>query len=251
VIQGAAETLADRLRRLLRSARAIPVDPYAVAHALGVDEIVTNSQMIEDGRLERIDGHIRISLTTRGNAQRQRFTLAHELGHLLLADSGQDTIARRMRTDDDVERFCDSFAAALLLPRPLMNSSARTKPPRLDTLRELAGITNVSMAAVTVRLAETCGWRVALLHWKRWPTGWTYRWGAAVPRVLYRTLRSAPSTSDELDRLAAVGRNDQRGSVTMRSATSEIALPGEFSVFPRSALALVAFPDDRPASTPR
>jgi len=241
--QGAAEHVAGRLRGMVPSAGCVPVDPYDIARQLGITEIAYSGEMLEDGRLERDGGHLRVTLATRGNDRRRRFTLAHEIGHLLLADPGHGIIARRMRTDDEVERFCDSFAAALLLPRPVVVSVARGRTPTLQLVRDLGDRLQVSMAAVTVRLAEVCCWDRSLLHWKRSGSSWTYRWGAAVPRPVYRTLKSSPTTSSELDALAAAGTGDQIGQITMRAGSRDIDLAGEFSVFSRSAIGLARLLD--------
>lgn len=47
----------------------------------------------------------------------QIFTLAHELGHLCLAESALDDANARALPDQDLERWCNRFAAELLVPR--------------------------------------------------------------------------------------------------------------------------------------
>lgn len=60
-----------------------------------------------DGVSEIIEDHPFICLTKNANHFRQRFTLAHELGHLVLdIDEGSDE-----------ESVCDIFASSLLLPK--------------------------------------------------------------------------------------------------------------------------------------
>jgi hypothetical protein len=239
---GLAERVAAQLRTHLPLARTFPVDVEGLARQLGVNEILRVDDLVEDGRLERRDGHVRVLLAARSNRQRQRYTLAHEIGHLLLADPDRDTIARRMKTDDEVERFCDGFAAALLLPRDIINADYRAMPRTLAVLRRIAEQSDTSLAAATVRLHEVAGWPQALLHWKRSDRGWTYRWGAAVPMTYHRRLRSAPDTSARLDDLALRSRSDQEAEITMRVGPAVIRLDGEISVRGRSAVGLIAFP---------
>ena len=71
-----------------------PVDVERLARQLGVDEIV-RAPLVEDGRLERRRGSTRIRLRNDISHQRMRFTIAHELGHLLLSDPASDLVARR------------------------------------------------------------------------------------------------------------------------------------------------------------
>jgi len=242
---GIAEHLATEVRRYLPVARTLPVDVSEVAHQLGIDEIIRVPNLIEDGRLEQRDGHVRVLLSSRANPLRQRYTLAHEIAHLLLADPQRELIARRMKADDEVERFCDNFAAALLLPRALVLADYRQGPHTLATVRHLAARTNTSLAAATVRLNEVAGWPQALLHWKRGDRGWRYRWGAGVPTALHRSLRSAPETSGLLDELRDRGNRDQTADIPIRVGRSSMSVPGDISIQGRSAIALVTFPSVR------
>lgn len=60
---------------------------------------------------------------------RQRFTIAHELGHWFLRSSNRSwgSCATKKR-DTDIERWCDRFAAALLMPsQAVLEHLRRTK----------------------------------------------------------------------------------------------------------------------------
>jgi hypothetical protein len=248
---GVAEYLAAQVRRCLPVARTLPVDVSTLARQLGIDEIICVPNLIEDGRLEQRDGHVRVLLSSRANPHRQRYTLAHEIAHLLLADPRREVIARRMKADDEVERFCDNFAAALLLPRALILADYRQGPHTLATVRHLAARTDTSLAAAAVRLNEVGGWPHALLHWKRGDRGWRYRWGAGVPTALHRRLRSALETSGLLDELRDRGSRDQTADIPMRVGRSGISVPGDISIRGHSAIALVTFPAVGPGSDRR
>src|SRR3954469_9322341 len=83
---------ADRLDRSVETLLATlgyPAEPplplEEIARSLGVDEI-ERVALLEEGRLERTKHGTRILLNAHARPQRQRFTLAHELGHLILAD---------------------------------------------------------------------------------------------------------------------------------------------------------------------
>ena len=81
---------------------------------------------------------------------RVRFTMLHELGHLLLMMPGDLDIAT-------IERICDAFAGAVLLPADiLLQEFGRNRTvismPELRRIKELYG---VSVAAIMVRARQT------------------------------------------------------------------------------------------------
>lgn len=109
--------LADRLvSAVAELGGGVPVDLDRVADALGVSAIV-RAPMIEDGRTTWEEGRSRIELRDDRPAERAPFTLAHEIGHILIARD--QTVARRTRDlhADDVETLCDWIAASILMPR--------------------------------------------------------------------------------------------------------------------------------------
>jgi Zn-dependent peptidase ImmA (M78 family)/transcriptional regulator with XRE-family HTH domain len=90
----------------------------------------------------------------------QRFTLAHELAHVLFhLDQPRVAIVSRAREVDDQERFANAFAGELLVPGPaLIELSEELQPwERLDdagTAVRLADRFDVSYAALLVRLRQ-------------------------------------------------------------------------------------------------
>ncbi len=95
-----------------------------------------------------------VVLQAGANRNRQRFTAAHELGHLALTFNTQ--------TLDDIqeERWCDRFGAALLMPRPDVEAFAARVTTVADWLT-FGRAFNVSFRAAARRLWEVC--RVALV----------------------------------------------------------------------------------------
>jgi predicted nucleic acid-binding Zn-ribbon protein len=72
---------------------------------------------------------------------RQRFTIAHELGHLVLHADG---------TDESSEREADQFASALLIPREMLRQAV-AETSDLDVLRRRF---NVSREALWIALKD-------------------------------------------------------------------------------------------------
>ena len=98
-----------------------------------------------------------IVVTRNARRERQRFSLAHELGHLALAEHGVP-IAESLRTarDKQVERWCDQFASHLLMPeawiqQEINGSSLHDLYASLDGL---AAKYQVSFEAFAIRITE-------------------------------------------------------------------------------------------------
>jgi hypothetical protein len=115
---------------------AVPVDVFAIARASGLT--VTVGAFDHAGLLR--DGTV-IEVPSRDPLSRQRFTVAHELGHATL---------RHEVPEDRIEVEANAFAAELLLPRPALAQAvsdglgfraivARFQSSRQATLHALSG----------------------------------------------------------------------------------------------------------------
>ena len=91
-----------------------------------------------------------IAVSRQGDCVRKRFTIAHELAHLLLdfSDCGEK----------DHEKLCHAFAGALLLPEKIIREEFGGVRKRVTQweLKKLKGIYGISMQAIMAR-AHTLG----------------------------------------------------------------------------------------------
>jgi Zn-dependent peptidase ImmA (M78 family)/transcriptional regulator with XRE-family HTH domain len=78
-------------------------------HGLLVVTVETTEDSKFDGLATAADGHCILVVNKLKPGDRQRFTLAHELAHILLDDRFDGTV--------DIERACNRFAGAFLVPR--------------------------------------------------------------------------------------------------------------------------------------
>lgn len=200
-----AERLGAALLTLTGAAKP-PVPLVNLATILGARAVRFQPDLIEDGRVVWQEGGPVIELRrprTQTERARQRFTLAHEIAHLALAHPDRiGMVARRVPTlsPSAEESFCDSVAAALLMPRNWMIQSSRSEPISLNLLRSLGGLANVSMSACAARLAEL-GRTSMLLRWRRAADGrWILAGMAGVPRRYVGTIGLPDGTQREVER---------------------------------------------------
>ena len=193
--------LADRLVRTVeRLGGPVPVDLEQIAASLGVTEIVA-TDMVEDGRTTSSVGRLRIELRADRPSTRTRFTLAHEIGHILI--DGDESVARRTHAleTDAIEKLCDRIAASILMPRDWISTYSLRDRYNLSLIRLIAHKADVSLAAATVRLAEVSDRTCVLLRWQRAPSRWVVIGQAAVPRQYSGGIQATPETSEEFDAL--------------------------------------------------
>jgi hypothetical protein len=225
---------ADVLKCHATSAMA-PVDVHRLAECMGISHIVERRGH-GDGRLE-VDGTTtRIVVRPSTPPARQRFTIAHELGHFYLRQT-----EGRALTPSKEERFCNQFAAAVLMPQQWTQERGINEE-NLATLFTFAADAEVSLSAALLRLHQLCGWRRSLLRWRS--DGETWHLSAATGLPSHTPLpASAPTTSSILDRASTDGAFEH-WILPLVLGDSVIDTYADLSIRRRGA---VAFVDLRPA----
>ena len=133
--------------------KELPVDPTAIARAL-------KAQVVEDNLLGDISGQFSldddgavIRFNPREPRVRQRFTIAHEIGHYVLAhgDNFRDPLRNFSASNyDPKEVGANRFAAALLMPEIAIEYWVMSQG--VTDLSVLAEKFDVSEAAMKYRL---------------------------------------------------------------------------------------------------
>lgn len=105
------EIIADTVRDAWQLGRNLIPDMIDTLEAHGILVIVTDKDDVGkfDGLAGTVGGKPMISLSQHWPGDRQRFTLSHELGHLVLHE--------RLADDLNEEQACNRFAGAFLLPQ--------------------------------------------------------------------------------------------------------------------------------------
>jgi hypothetical protein len=134
---------------------------FALAHEVGVSvEQVPTEQF--DGMICRDDkGTSRVTLTTLSSRVRQRFTLAHELGHWLLREtsaSNQEVAFRKAgwhgHADSEEERISNLLAAEILMPMHYIDRQLQLRAVSYSFIKHVAARFDVSFRAAMRRVAD-------------------------------------------------------------------------------------------------
>lgn len=100
---------------LLADVHADPTDLDSLAEKLDV-EVAVRAGLPVTGMLLDVHGRFNVVLAAEQPSPRRRFTLAHELAHVLLAHHAETTD----RLGTSVEVLCDRIAEEILMPTALM-----------------------------------------------------------------------------------------------------------------------------------
>ena len=140
----------------------LPVDVEAIAKKSGIDVRYDFPEVDEEtgydisGRIDtQDDGSRIITVSSIDHPERQRFTLAHELGHHFMNHGDRhrkDTFGAPPNNPEDrrKEWEANEFAAALLMPKKSIDLVIEKMEH--PTVSKLADVFNVSEQAMRIRL---------------------------------------------------------------------------------------------------
>ncbi|HEY4266954.1 MAG TPA: ImmA/IrrE family metallo-endopeptidase [Galbitalea sp.] len=166
--QRTLEHVLAREAERLRTARALPLDLEPVLADLGIGlrtEMPTSSRR-GHGWLQRVGPTWQIVVDASTSSARQRYTIAHELGHYVVeAWTGYRPSTKREYWM--LETACQRFAADLLAPRQEVMSALGPGTPSAAALIEAAdrliATTGLSLEAAARRVVDTASYPAAAL----------------------------------------------------------------------------------------
>lgn len=167
--QNPVDVIVDRARDLVVRARdegwnGPPFDPLVLADLLGIP-VVANADVL-DARSVPEDGEVRIEFNPNRAAGRRRFSIAHEVAHLLFEDHA-DAVRERLqkadqRSDDwQLEMLCNIAAAEIIMPVGSF-SELRSEAPDLHHLLDLRKRLDVSIEAILLRAVHLTDQSIAM-----------------------------------------------------------------------------------------
>lgn len=146
----------------------IPVDLEAIGASWGVQTVIKRELDVA-GLLYRLDnGRTVVFLNERDSGGRQRFSWAHELGHIVMADQMVPQVSCRQgkMIDKNLERSCDVIATELLMPREVFHQVAERIGWTLNAVRELSRRFQVTVQAAALRLLELSNVPLMMSVWQ-------------------------------------------------------------------------------------
>ncbi len=132
-----------------------PRGPEALVEELGIS--VRESEMSGcDGWCLARDNRVIIRINSRLGSTRRRFTLAHELGHLILGIPGivGESYEQMLSSDLDDEKRVNELASEILLPDLIVKQVIPDLPIVSAALKRLAKKANVSELAAAIRVCN-------------------------------------------------------------------------------------------------
>lgn len=133
----------------------LPVDIVRVCRQLGIQVKYYKPENQTDGRSLIIAGEPVIFVRRECSRQRIRFTIAHELGHILLGHVGKYSLVNREPSPNDnpIEREANVFASRLLAPACVLYGCG------VKTANEISTLCDISSQAAEYRMK-----RLAVLY---------------------------------------------------------------------------------------
>ena len=174
-------------------------------------------------------------------AERQRFTLAHEIAHLFLdEDATRQVWLRTPRGANEqahhaIESFCDDLAGRILMPRSWLSKDLKGKSPRPSFLLELADKYTVSRQAFCIRAVKFLDRPYHVAEWSRQDgtrAGQVLRkssWqGAArgMSRIMPNTIGIRTRIGEMLADCLARGTAAYSGEIDLETKTEAVEMRG-------------------------
>jgi len=156
---------------------------------------------------------------------RQRFTIAHELGHFILHRNQQqkfscdkENVYYGIDTARAIEREADDFAGNLLMPCDLLRDWISSRRIDLHVLSAIAKRFQVSFEALCLRFIKFTTQRAILVYWDNGYVKYEWRSSSAV-KTRARIRRNGDPAEPPKDTLAADASVEQeRNGIEMSAA---------------------------------
>jgi IrrE N-terminal-like domain len=171
---------AEQILRNLGVTQPDEIDVEAIAWSLGARVKYEKLDHCE-ARIVGADDAAIITVNSKASAERQRFSVCHEIGHwiyhrkrMLLCPA--DEIERPSAEGMTLERVADRFASELLMPAYIFGPIAEgLGRPSMHVVRKLAEIFGASQTATAIRLVEMSQEPMVLVCYGRGGRRWFAR----------------------------------------------------------------------------
>ena len=152
----------------------------SIATFLEVREIVSRPVDVAGMVVPIPDGYV-VILNEKDSEQKNQYTIAHELGHLVIAHAKANgvpadsqincTAFRKGPNDSNEERMCEAIAAEMLMPAEMFAAKVASFGTTLASVPRLAAIFGTSITATTLRYWELLPQPALIIKWNRVKSG--------------------------------------------------------------------------------
>ncbi len=206
---------------------ALPVDIESIAQTFGVTRIESR-KMSADGYLGKtVEGGLLIRYRNDVSRERARFTVAHEIGHIILARvQGSDVTDPAFRIaggSNAEEAAVNRIAAELLMPETLVRNHLRTRQGSWDLVWQIRRRFRVSTMAFVLRLLELANLPAVFFRISTLPSRGEIRYRCRTserPQLLF-----GHQIEMEARRILADAENDAPTPLTVFLGDSETIIP--------------------------
>lgn len=211
-----------------------PVDPVAILRAqTGISFRRGHFGDAFDGLLEWRDEHFwiysNLSRIGQPESSRERFTIAHELGHYfidehrnaLIGGVGRHPSFSEFQSDELAEREADLFASRLLMPTQAFASAKPKKPQGIPDILALRKQFKTSIISTAIRYVSLANFFCAVIKWDDDRFEWSWTSEETYEKRYWRTIRSADFLPrDSATRMVMRGESDPSGIVERGAVAS-------------------------------
>lgn len=132
---------------------SIPISLNNITKKFGI-KTISNNSLKDDALLFIENGSYKIEFSKPKNWKRQRFTIAHEIFHVIIYELFHDIIDFSKVDISELERLCDKGASELLIPTKSIKADVNTSKLTVDFLNKLSERYKVSFSAVCWKINQ-------------------------------------------------------------------------------------------------
>ena len=152
----AAKVIEESVGDAIRSRATLHVPIEDIYRAVGIREVIATPMHVE-GCLTSVPDGLVILVNSQCSPTRQKFTIAHEVGHVLLSRYEGKPIERKCRAvhySTEEEILVNMIAAEILMPAHELNEVARSLPKDWEAVEYVVWTYQVSYTAAIRRILD-------------------------------------------------------------------------------------------------
>jgi len=180
------------------------------AELMGIKQIVQEDIGEASGMLLKYHSGSVIQVNSKDNSARQNFSIAHELGHLIVSEVIDNGVSNEIEYrspsgKNGIERLCNMAATEMLMPEEIFLDCLNNLGISINSVSILSNIFKVSLESTIIRISELSKVNVVAICWKyfKTPKGEYLRlaWNS-IPKVLDNRFNYKPVS-------AIIGQNEK------------------------------------------